>query len=74
MDTFFKILIYEKIAASLVRFIKWLKTYKPVELSNPPFFILGSGRNGSTLLSAILNSHQSVFIPPEQFVLPFSIM
>lgn len=35
------------------------------------FFIIGTGRNGSTLLSAILNNNPEVFIPPEQYVLPF---
>ncbi|MAE85407.1 MAG: hypothetical protein CMB80_21920 [Flammeovirgaceae bacterium] len=38
------------------------------------FFIMGSGRNGSTLLSAILNEHAKIFIPPEQFVLPYYAM
>lgn len=31
-----------------------------------PFFIIGSGRNGSTLLACLLNNHANVFIPPEQ--------
>lgn len=38
------------------------------------FFILGSGRNGSTLLALILNRHPNLFLPPEQFALPYSIM
>jgi len=38
------------------------------------FFILGSGRNGSTLLASILNAHKNIFIPPEQFVLPYAII
>lgn len=38
------------------------------------FFILGSGRNGSTLLASILNAHKDLFIPPEQFVIPYAIM
>ena len=38
------------------------------------FFVLGSGRNGSTLLASILNAHKDVFIPPEQFILPYAIM
>lgn len=38
------------------------------------FFILGSGRNGSTLLASILNAHKDLFVPPEQFVLPYAIM
>jgi len=42
--------------------------------SNNGFFILGSGRNGSTLLASILNAHNELIIPPEQFVLPYAIM
>ena len=42
--------------------------------SQMSFFILGSGRNGSTLLASILNGHKQLFIPPEQFVLPYAIM
>lgn len=38
-------------------------------LSCMPFFILGSGRNGSTLLSSMLNQHSKIMIPPEQWVL-----
>lgn len=33
--------------------------------------ILGSGRNGSTLLASILNNDKRIFIAPEQYVLPF---
>jgi len=45
----------------------------PIKLSPAPFFILGSGRNGSTLLASILNAHKDVFVPPEQFILPYTI-
>lgn len=39
--------------------------------SGPPFFIVGSGRSGSTLLRIILAAHPSVCIPPEtHFILP----
>lgn len=41
---------------------------------NLDFVILGSGRNGSTLLGLLLNNHSKLFLPPEQFALPFSIM
>ena len=44
------------------------------KIKSPPFFILGSGRNGSTLLSSILNAHPELFIPSEQFILPYTIM
>lgn len=34
-----------------------------------PFFIIGSGRSGNTLLRRILNNHTELFIPPETYVL-----
>lgn len=38
---------------------------------NHPFFIVGSGRSGSTLLRMILSSHPVVSIPPETwYILP----
>ena len=41
---------------------------------SPLFFIMGSGRNGSTLLALLLGRHNKIFLPPEQYVLPYSIM
>ncbi|HUK20025.1 MAG TPA: sulfotransferase [Gemmatimonadales bacterium] len=38
-----------------------------------PFFIVGSGRCGSTLLRAILESHREVHIPPENVLLGSTI-
>jgi len=38
-----------------------------------PFFIIGSGRSGNTLLRRILNNHSELFIPPETYVLGRSI-
>lgn len=35
-----------------------------------PFFIIGSGRSGTTVLRAILNEFAAVGIPPESYVLP----
>lgn len=35
-----------------------------------PFFIIGSGRSGTTLMRAILVSHGTVAIPPESYVIP----
>jgi LPS sulfotransferase NodH len=40
-------------------------TSSPKRLSCTPFFILTTGRSGSTLLRAILNQHDDVCIPPE---------
>lgn len=38
-----------------------------------PFFIVGSGRSGNTLLRRILNNHSELFIPPETYELGRSI-
>lgn len=38
-----------------------------------PFFIIGSGRSGNTLLRRILNNHSRLYIPPETYVLGASI-
>jgi hypothetical protein len=39
------------------------------DVSPPPFFIVGSGRSGSTLVRRILNESPEIHIPPETFVL-----
>lgn len=66
---------YEKIKYSIILFFVNLFRNKENNFASVnSFFILGSGRNGSTLLASILNSHKSLFIPPEQFVLPYAIM
>ena len=44
------------------------------KLDHQPFFILGSGRNGSTLLNRILNEHPDLFLPSEQYFLGPSII
>ncbi|MCZ6820174.1 MAG: sulfotransferase [Calditrichaeota bacterium] len=38
-----------------------------------PFFIIGSGRSGSTLFRRILTAHSELHIPPENFELPTSV-
>ncbi|UGV40306.1 sulfotransferase [Methanococcoides orientis] len=43
------------------------------DLSCNPFFIIGSGRSGNTLLRAILTNHSKVSIPPESYVLPNTV-
>ncbi|WP_170266422.1 sulfotransferase family protein [Phaeocystidibacter luteus] len=42
--------------------------------SRRSLFILGSGRNASTLMALLLNRHPEVFLPPEQFALPYSVI
>ena len=38
---------------------------------NAPFFLVGSGRSGSTLLRIMLSSHRRITIPPETwYILP----
>ncbi len=44
------------------------------ELSCRPFFILSSGRSGTTLLAALLDQHSQLLVPPEQFVLANTIV
>ena len=67
-------LLYEfvKVLASLYFFKPY--NYDNDKLSCEPFFILGSGRNGSTLLASTLSQYQNIYIPPEQFALPYAIM
>lgn len=38
-------------------------------MTSPPFFIVGSGRSGTTLLRMILASHSEISIPPETWYL-----
>ena len=40
-----------------------------LELPNPPFFIVGVGRSGTTLLMSMLNAHPEVVLPPESHFL-----
>lgn len=41
----------------------------PLAERHQPFFIIGSGRSGTTLTRAILQSHPVISIPPETYVL-----
>lgn len=64
---------------SLIVFFNRLRMFlplgKPIPISNStssnkPFFIIGSGRSGTTLLRSILNQTDKIQIPPESYVLP----
>lgn len=35
-----------------------------------PFFLIGCGRSGNTLLRAMLNQHPQIAIPPESLFIP----
>ncbi len=43
-------------------------------LDNLPFFVFGSGRNGSTMLNRMLNQHTEIYLPSEQYFLGNSII
>ncbi|MEQ8471924.1 MAG: sulfotransferase [Marinoscillum sp.] len=67
-----------KLARILLHFAALLPKKHPVWDSKwdggQPFFVFGSGRNGSTLLNRILNQHSQLFLPPEQYFLGPSII
>ena len=48
-------------------------TNDSANLSCTPFFIIGSGRSGNTLLRTILTGNSDLSIPPESYRLPFAI-
>ena len=73
MNTIYKKLKYKYFLYGIVKFFRFFSK-SPSKIKNPHFFIIGSGRNGSTLLATILNAHKDVVIPPEQFVLPYAII
>lgn len=52
-----------------------IKTGIPLHRSEgyAPFFIVGSGRSGNTLLRRLLSNHSALYIPPETYVLGRSI-
>jgi hypothetical protein len=79
METVAKKLLFKYIIPLLVFISKTLFGNRSgntghIENMPHPFFIMGSGRNGSTLTAQLLNRHPEIFLPPEQTVLPFSIM
>ncbi|MFT6882558.1 MAG: protein-tyrosine sulfotransferase [Marinoscillum sp.] len=48
--------------------------HSPDQNFDQPFFIFGSGRNGSTMLNRMLNGHGELFLPSEQYFLGNSII
>lgn len=78
METNWKVVKYRLVIPFLLAVKRVALALAPKTYQNPfdgkQFFILGSGRNGSTLLALLLNRHQNVFLPPEQYVLPYSII
>jgi len=73
MKTLYKKIKYKYFLISIVQLFRFFSK-SPSKIENPHFFIIGSGRNGSTLLATILNAHKQIVIPPEQFVLPYAII
>ncbi len=67
-----------KLARRLQYISDFLPRKYPVHSSNlnfeQPFFIFGSGRNGSTMLNRMLNGHDELFLPSEQYFLGNSII
>lgn len=56
------IILYHK----LIHPVSFFKRKIPIAKNNyQPFFIVGSGRSGNTLLRAILSVHDKIVIPPE---------
>ena len=52
---------------------RYQTTNESSNLSCTPFFIIGSGRSGNTLLRSILSGNSDISIPPESYRLPFAI-
>lgn len=74
MTSNYQLIKYRLLVPSLIKLVKLFRKDKSIALKEQPFFILGSGRNGSTLLASIINSNKGISIPPEQYVIPYSIM
>lgn len=73
MKSIYKKIKYKYFLFAISKFFR-LFSKSSSKIENSHFFIIGSGRNGSTLLATILNAHKDIIIPPEQFVLPYAII
>ncbi len=69
-------LSYQNKLIPLLRNLSYFNKYplypNSINIDNP-FFIIGSGRSGNTLLRSILCNNDDIFIPPESYVLPKTI-
>lgn len=67
------------VVRNIIQNIRYCFFFKEYPLHNKdsqklePFFIVGSGRSGNTLLRRILNNHTALFIPPETYEIGISI-
>lgn len=68
----FEAFLLFQLASGLIRG-RTLRNKNQTQVSSPPFFIVGSGRSGNTLLRAILNAHNELSVPPESYVLGAAI-
>jgi len=66
---FLLVWVYDSLKLMFRFFFKRYPISKPYNFTNP-FFIIGSGRSGNTLLRSLLVSGNEVSIPPESYVLP----
>jgi len=79
MENIYKKLKYSVIVPVLIFlrkliFSRKIKNTMELDIEKQLFFIQSSGRSGSTLLALLLNRHNKIGLPPEQYVLPYSIM
>lgn len=70
---------FKKVLPTLVGVSRWLPKRHPLKakaekLSCKPFFVISSGRSGTTLLAALLDQHSKILVPPEQFALANAII
>jgi hypothetical protein len=66
--------LYDRVALLLRQFAPHHPLRREADdARTPPFFIVGSGRSGNTLLRALLVGHGELAIPPESYVLGMAV-
>lgn len=70
---------YQSILPTAIRISNWLPKRHQIRTGSKdfvqtPFFVVSSGRTGTTLLASILDRHPEVLVPPEQFVISNAII